>query len=639
MDIIQNLWMLLILPLMAVFFIFFPREYMSYPKRRIVLFLTLFSTCLSFILNLINTHYLIAHPDDFLESNILFINAGVLKIHLGVFLDYTSAFMLFILYAVSVPVCAFSYNYMKNEEGFSRYFILLNLLIFSIAGLILSTNLIQFYIFLELTGVLAYLLIGFYYKNTEVQRSARKFFLIGKIGDFALLCAVLGFIFFAVQDKEEIIYPLLSLNDVNSWGFLAYVQLGAVMYTAICALIALCACVKSAQLPFQINLMEASCANSPVCALFQGIIAAAGVYLLIRVYPVLILSPVILKIISFIGIITAISCAIIAISQNDIKKILSLSTSSQMGLMFTALGCGAYSGAVFQLGTHGIVKAMMFLIAGIIIHKTLTSNIKFLGNLREYFPVLAACWLIGALSLSGFFFSGFYSREMILSHLYNSNQPIYLVLFVFTGVLGIIYLFRSYFLIFEGNYKGSIDFSDDDSPNSGINLWLFIPTGILAFLSAFFGGFIAPDFQRYIYILRQKFYIIRHPELEITLFIIAGLAIYLMWQIYQVRKFKIKKFRPLYRFIVLQFYINKLFESAYQILIKKTAKLTEAIDKYVISGFYILISQITRFGSYLCLRNQTGNINSYIFCSFAFFVLVFLCAVMVYFKGLSSYGG
>lgn len=641
MNIIQNLWMLLILPLMAAVFTLIPKDCMSYPKRRITLFLTLFGAGLSLILSIINTHHLLIHPNDFFESNIMFLNTGAFKIHLGVLLDNVSAFMLIILYAIVIPVCVFSYDYMKNEEGFSRYFIFLNLFIFSITGLILSTNLIQFYMFLELAGLFSYLFTGFYYKNTDAQRAARKAFLINRIGDFALFSAVLGFTFFAIQDTENIIYPLLSLNDVNSWGFLAYVQLGAIMYTGICLLVALCAFVKSAQIPFQIWLIEAMEAPIPASALVHGAaMVLAGVYLLVRVYPALILSPVILQIISIVGIITAICCGIIAISQNDIKKILAFSTSSQGGLMMTALGCGAYSGAIFHLGMHSITKAMMFLIAGIIIQKTLTSNIKFLGGLREFFPILAAGWLLGALSLSGFFFSGFYSKEMIISHLYSSNQYLFLTLFVIAGVLSILYLFRSYFLMFEGNYKGSMDFSENEElPYNGIRLNLLVPVSVLAFLSAFFGGFIAPDFQRYIYIIRQKFYLIRHPELEIGIFILAGVMVYIMWQIYCVRKFKIKKIRLIYRFVVLQFYINKIFEWMYKILIKETSKVVKAFDKYVINGFYTLFSQGVRFGSYLISRNQTGNINTYIFSSFVFITLVLLCAIMVYFKGITQYGG
>ena len=189
------------------------------------------------------------------------------------------------------------------------------------AGLILSTNLIQFYIFWELVGVFSYLLIGFYYKKPEAERAARKAFLINRIGDFALFAAILGFTYFAIQDNESILYPLLSLKDVNSWGFLAYVQLGALMYTGICLLMMLAACVKSAQFPFQVWLVEAMEGPTPISALIHGAtMVTAGVYLLIRVYPALILSPSVLKIISIIGIITAVTCGIIAISQNDIKK-------------------------------------------------------------------------------------------------------------------------------------------------------------------------------------------------------------------------------------------------------------------------------------------------------------------------------
>ena len=643
MDIIQNLWMILILPLFAVLFICIPSAYVSVPKRRITLALTLFASGLSLLLTLICTNHLLHNPGEFFESNLLLLNSGVFKVHIGAFLDNLSAFMLLILYITAICVQVFSYRYMQHEEtgsGFDRYFIFLNLFVFSMTGLILSTNLIQFYIFWELIGLFSYLLIGFHYKNPEAQRAARKAFLINRIGDFALFAALIGFTCYAMNDTGTVLYPLLSLHDVNSWGFLAYAQLGAFLYAGICLLVSIGAFAKSAQFPFQIWLVDAMEAPTPISALIHGAtMVSAGVYLLVRIYPALILSPVVLNTISVIGIITAIVCASVAIAQSDIKKILACSTSSQLGIMFTALGCGAYTGAVFCLGMHGIAKALLFLIAGIIINKTLTRNVKFLGGLREYMPTLAVGWLLGALSISGIFFSGFYTKEMIITHLYDTGQFVYLALVILTGLLSIIYLFRSYFLIFEGHYKGAYDFSEDENlPYDGINLFMFVPACILAFFTAFLGGFMAPDFQRHIYIIRQKFYLIRHPELEISIFVLAGIVIYLIWQIYGARKFKVKKVRAIYRLFVLQFFINGAFEAGYKVLFKGFAKVIKTLDKYIIEGFGILMAQTARFGSYLISRLQNGNINSYAFYSFVFVSIVLLCAVMVYFKGISQYG-
>lgn len=641
MDIIQNLWMLLILPLLATFFTCIPNAYVSLPKRRITLFLAIFSSGLSMLLTLFCLKYLQNNPGDFFESNITFLNAGIFKIHLGVLLDNVSAYMLGVLYPISLAVIVFSYKYMKNEEGFSRYFAYLNMLVFSMTGLILSTNLIQSCIFLELIGLFSYLSIGFYYKKPETQRAARKTFLIFKIGDFAIFASILGFAYFLLQDIENLLYPILSLNDVSSWGLMAYVQLGPGLYAALCLLAALAALVKSAQVPFQMWISDASDAPAPLSALINGAITiTAGIYLLIRIYPAMILSPIALKTIAAVGIITAIMCAAIALVQSDIKKILSFSTASQAGIMLAALGCGAYSGTVLHLGMHGIAKAMMFLIAGIIIHKTFTRNIKFLGGLREYTPILAAGWLLGCISITGIFFSGFYSKEMILSHIYGSGQFVYLSLIIIAILLTVLYLFRSYFLIFEGQYKGSYDFSiDEDKPYDGINLFMLIPSAFLAFLCAFLGGFVAPNFQRYVFIIKQKFYLTRHPELEISMFIICGIIIYFMWQIYTLKKFKIKRIRLIYKFIVLQFYIVKFFEYVYKILIKGIAKIIKVLDKYVISGFYLLIGQVARFGGYLTLRLQNGSINSYIFCFFAFILAILICTTMVYLKGLMQYGG
>ena len=581
MDIAQNLWMLLILPLFAVLFTIIPSAYIALPKRRITLGLTIISSSVSLIISLIYAGYLLHHPNETLETNFVFLNSGAFKIHIGAFMDKISVFVLLIFNIIALTCGIFSYKYMQNKEDFSRFFVLLNLFIFSMTGLILSANLIQFYIFWELTGVFSYLLIGFYYKRPASEKAARKTFLINKIGDFALLAAVLNFSYFLIQDTDAIFYPLLTLNDVSTWGLMAYVQVGSFVYTAICLFIVAAAVIRASQFPFQVWLVDAMEAPTPANSLIHGaILTSAGAYLIIRLYPALMLSPVVLKIIALIGIITAITCAVIAIAQNDIKKILAFSTASQLGLIFTALGCGAYSGAVFQLGTHALAKTLMFLVAGVILHKTLNRNVKFLGGLREYTPILAAGWLIGVLSLSGVFFSGFYSKEMILNHMYESRQFVFLGLCIFAVLLNVVYLFRSYFIIFEGHYKGSYDFSqDEDKKYDGIDKFMLSALGILATLTAFSGGFIAADFQKYIYIIKQKFYLVRHPELEISLFIAAFLTIYLMWQIYGVRKFKIKRIRMIYRFVVLQFYINKLFEFVYNILIKGVSRLINFLDK------------------------------------------------------------
>lgn len=647
-DVIQNLWMLLILPLFAVLFICVPNSFVSMPKRRITLALTLFASGLSLILTLFFAHHLLDTPKEIFESNIIFLNAGTFKVHIGVFLDTISAFMLLILYITAICTQIFSYKYMQDEnrgEGFTRYFIFLNLFVFSMAGLILSTNLIQFYLFWELVGLFSYLLIGFHYKKPDAAQAARKTFLINRIGDFALFIAVICFSCYAMNGHNTILYPLLSLNDVNSWGFLTYAQLGAFMYAGVCLLVSIGTFVKSAQFPFQVWLTDAMEAPTPINALIHGAtMVTVGVYLLVRLYPALILSPVVLKTVSIVGITTALVFGAVAIAQSDIKKILAFSTSSQLGLMFTALGCGAYTGCIFYLGMHGIAKALLFLIAGVIINKTMTRNVKFLGGLREHMPTLAAGWLLGSLSISGIFFSGFYTKEMILTHLYDTGQYGYLGLSILAGILSIVYLFRGYFFIFEGQYKGAYDFTANEKHNKrrsydGINLFMFVPVCILAFFAAFLGGFMAPDFQKYIYILRQKFYLIRHPELEIAIFVVSMLVIYLMSQVYGSKRFNPKRIHAIYRLFVLQFFINRIFEICYKDLIKGLSRAIKALDKYIIDGFGILLAQSSRFGSYLILRLQNGSINSYALYSFIFITATLLCAAMVYFKGISQYGG
>ncbi|MCD7740559.1 MAG: hypothetical protein LUH11_04340, partial [Candidatus Gastranaerophilales bacterium] len=322
--------------------------------------LTLLSTLTGLIFSLVLFNSIRTPESAVLHNNFLWINTEDINIFLGTYIDSVSSTFLVILMIISLIVQIYSYGYMKNKSGFERYFILLNFFNFSMAGLILSPNLIQLYIFWELVGIASYLLVGFFYKNEDVSQSAKKVFIINRIGDFALLCGIIIFAYFSVTYMNQSSDNFLSFTDIenfhNQLESLTYPN----VYNIICILFLIGAFVKSAQFPFHQWLIDAMKAPMPVSALIHSAtMVCAGIFLIIRIFPLL--NKDLLNIILYTGITTAVLCAFIALGQTNIKKMLAFSTASQLGLMFSLIGLGEISIAVIYLVIHSFTKALLFL--------------------------------------------------------------------------------------------------------------------------------------------------------------------------------------------------------------------------------------------------------------------------------------
>jgi len=359
----------------------------------------------------------------------LWFTIGDTKIYAGVLLNNLSALMLLLVNLIALPVHIYSTAYMKNDQNFNRYFAYLSFFCFSMLGLVVVDNLVLFYVFWELVGFSSYLLIGFWFTRDKAVQANKKAFIMNRIGDTGLLTAVI--ILFAQFHTLDIVQLFgdkgLVLQSVITNGEWA-APLGHIPATwqyIACGGIFLAVAAKSAQFPLHTWLPDAMEGPTSVSALIHAAtMVAAGVFLLGRVYPMF--NGTELTILAIIGCFTAFMGATIALTQNDLKRILAYSTISQLGFMVMAMGIGAYASSLFHLAAHAFFKCLLFLVAGIVIHQMAhirddnnldidPQDINNMGGLRKKLPLTFIAALIGGLALIGLpLTSGYLSKDGIL---------------------------------------------------------------------------------------------------------------------------------------------------------------------------------------------------------------------------------
>nr|UDZ59810.1 NADH-plastoquinone oxidoreductase subunit 5 [Helanthium tenellum] len=391
----------------------------------------------------------------------------------GYLIDPLTSIMLLLITTVGLVVLIYSDNYMSHDQGYLRFFSYLSFFNASMLGLVISSNLIQIYIFWELVGMCSYLLIGFWFTRPIAANACQKAFITNRVGDFGLLLGILGFYWmtgsFEFRDLFETLNKLIQNNGVNS------------LFATLCAfLLLLGAVAKSAQFPLHVWLPDAMEGPTPISALIHAAtMVAAGIFLVARLLPLFTVIPYIMNFISFLGVTTLLLGATLALAQRDIKRSLAYSTMSQLGYIMLALGIGSYRAALFHLITHAYTKALLFLGSGSIIHSMegivgyspdKSQNMALMGGLRKYAPVTKTTFLLGTLSLCGIPpLACFWSKDEILndSWLYS---PIFAIIAFLTAGLTAFYMFRIYLLTFEGYFHVHLKNYSDTSLYS-ISLW------------------------------------------------------------------------------------------------------------------------------------------------------------------------
>jgi NADH-quinone oxidoreductase subunit L len=378
------------------------------------------------------------------------LQVGTLKIDFGLHFDALSLLMLLVVTGVGSVIHIYSIGYMHGDPSYGRYFACMSLFIFSMIGVVVSNNFFQMFFFWELVGLSSYLLIGFWYQRPAAADAAKKAFLTNRLGDFGFLVGIVlawamtGTLSFSGMKDQLVRDPEIFDTTATIVGLLIFC--GAVG--------------KSAQFPLHVWLPDAMEGPTPVSALIHAAtMVAAGVYMLCRVFLISsqFFTPVSVHVIAWIGGFTALLAALIAMQQDDIKRILAYSTLSQLGYMVMAVGFSVPPVAMFHLTTHAFFKALLFLAAGAVIHAVShEQNIWKMGRLRDKIPLTYWTFMVGALALCGVPpLSGFYSKDAILAAAWEHSKTLFAV-GVLVACLTTFYMFRLFFVVFLGKAKAGL---------------------------------------------------------------------------------------------------------------------------------------------------------------------------------------
>jgi NADH-quinone oxidoreductase subunit L len=368
------------------------------------------------------------------------------KLSFGLLLDQLSLLWLLFVTGIGALIHIYSISYMHDDENMHKFFAYLNLFVFFMITLVIGNNLLVMFIGWEGVGLCSYLLIGFWYKNQDYNDAAKKAFIMNRIGDLGFLIGMFIIATLCSSLNYTEIKHAISAPSIN---------------TALLGVAALCLFIgatgKSAQLPLYTWLPDAMAGPTPVSALIHAAtMVTAGIFMITRMNFLFDLTPEVQNIIAIVGAATALVAASIGLFQNDIKKVLAYSTVSQLGLMFLALGLGAYNVAVFHVITHAFFKACLFLGSGSVIHALHgEQDMRKMGGLRKAMPITFITMLISTLAIAGIFpFAGFWSKDEILMVAFEHNKALWIVASI-ASIMTAFYMFRLMYLTFFKEFRGT----------------------------------------------------------------------------------------------------------------------------------------------------------------------------------------
>ena len=563
-------------------------------------------------------------------------------LNVGILVDNVTAIMLVVVTGVSTLVHLYSMGYMHGDPRYNRFFAYLSIFSFSMLGLVLSESFFFIFVFWELVGLSSYLLIGFWFEKKSAADAGKKAFVVNRVGDYGFLIGIL--IIFASCG----VVGFDQVNQAVAAGKLSGFWLTVAGIGIFCGAIG-----KSAQFPLHVWLPDAMEGPTPVSALIHAAtMVAAGVYLVGRVYPIF--TPDAFLVIACFGLITLFLSATIALTQNDIKKVLAYSTCSQLGFMVMGLGVGGYTAGLAHLTTHAAFKACLFLGSGSVIHAVHTQDIQEMGGLRKKMPVTFATFMIATLAIAGVWgFSGFYSKDMILAaaleFAMKSGNPFYYIFFIgalLTAGMTAFYMFRMVILTFFGTPRDHHKY--DHAHESPWNMTL--PLIILAVLS--FQFFFAPWFGKLVVkpptvadaaIVRtvqphaveaaheaapaaaehvgvshdaahdEHIAHTAHSVAMVSSIGIGALGIGLAFVVYMLGwvdpKAVAGKWKPLYRFSLNKWYFDELYEATIISGSKALSRGCAWFDANVVDGLVNLTGRLGVFVSYLVGKFDNGVVD------------------------------
>jgi NADH-quinone oxidoreductase subunit L len=559
---------------------------------------------------------------------------GEFNLTLGIMIDNLTVIMMFVVSLISTLVHYYSIAYMKGDKRFNRYFAYLGIFTFSMMGIVLTHNILMMYIFWELVGLSSYLLIGFWYEKKSASDAGKKAFIVNRIGDVGMFAGIMMLF---------ITYHTFTFDTIFENIASGIIPFNSDFWLTVTGLLLFCGAIgKSAQFPLHVWLPDAMEGPTPVSALIHAAtMVAAGVYLVARIF--VMLTGDALLIIAIVGALSALIPATIALTQNDIKKVLAYSTISQLGYMILALGVGSFVYGFFHLITHAFFKAGLFLGSGSVIHSMHhEQDIQKMGALRKKMPITYVTFVLFSIAIAGVpLTSGFLSKDGILAGTYAfgllTGNWIFAGVGFLVAMMTAFYMFRLVILTFHGEAKDAHKYEHaHESP-----LLMTIPLMILAALSIFVfytanpidaeGGWflskwvktpetVVPESARYSFMVSdaeiasaaeshkvvhsisytEALHHAHMPAVFLSLFL-AGLGILTAFLFYQWKKVNVDKLvsglKPLYNFSYNKWYIDEFYEATFLAFTMGLSKALAWFDQKIVDGIVNGVATVTRFFS------------------------------------------
>ena len=533
--------------------------------------------------------------------------------NIGFRVDALTSVMLLVITGVGFLIHVYSIGYMHGDEGYTRYFAYLNLFIFAMLILVLGNNYLMMFVGWEGVGLCSYLLIGFWYQKQSAIDAGKKAFIVNRIGDFGFLLGMFTlFAAFGTLDFASIFDAAEADNFQKVFGASTLVIATLLLFVG--------AIGKSAQIPLYVWLPDAMEGPTPVSALIHAAtMVTAGVYMIAR-------SAVLYNIahtgevVAWVGVLTAFFAATIALTQNDIKRILAYSTVSQLGYMFLGVGVGAYASGVFHLVTHAFFKGLMFLTAGSVMHAMANElDMRKMGGLKAKMPITHWTFLVGALAIAGFpFLSGFWSKDEILHSAWGSSPLIYVIGLV-TAFLTAFYMFRLIFVTFYGESRVESEVASHLHESPPV---MWVPLAILAIPSALIGLLLGwGGHDSWFHDFTRSVFPETHHEASGNVFLfmaissVVGLAgIAFAWTRYSKRVPSDEPTNALHKLLANKYYVDEVYNALIVQPIKNGSHflLWRIVDNGIIDGIVNGVASIIRLIGGTLRRLQTGLVQSYI---------------------------
>jgi NADH-quinone oxidoreductase subunit L len=548
------------------------------------------------------------------------------KVDFGFLLDQLSILWLLFVTGIGSLIHMYSISYMHDDENMHKYFAYLNLFIFFMITLVIGSNLLVLFIGWEGVGLCSYLLIGFWHKNQEFNDAAKKAFIMNRIGDLGLLIGIfiIGSLFSTV-DYDTLKTAIAGATDLN-------------MYWISVAAFALFigACGKSAQIPLYTWLPDAMAGPTPVSALIHAAtMVTAGIFMITRLNYLFDLAPDVQNIIAIVGAVTSLVAATIALVQTDIKKVLAYSTVSQLGLMFLALGLGAYEVAVFHVITHAFFKACLFLGSGSVIHALHgEQDMRKMGGLKKVMTITFVTFLISSLAISGIPpFSGFFSKDEILMVAFEHNKILWFIASL-ASLMTAFYMFRLLYLTFFKEFRGTAEQKNHLHESPALITFPLIVLAVLATLgglislptNSWLNEYLAPLFTK---VASEEHHFGTSEYMLMLVAVIGGLvgigiaySKYIKQNLVPEEDSKISGFaKVLYN----KYYVDEIYDSIFVKSINGLSKFFRDNVETTLSSLVFGLGKVTNEIGFQGKKLQSGSIGFYLFA----FVLG-ICAIITY---------